>query len=208
MLSKKLLFIGLFALGVIGFSRWNAAAATLGGFSLSCTGFTTCGQCFCTGSVEGGVFVKGPQLTGDTLLFNVDAPNGGLLACGNGGSGNPSPGIQIVSVNVPELFSFSKPIQKSDLQGNTVTTNLLASLDTDHLQLLANQFCPNSNWFGLDFVPCGTSTMSLTLLDSSQQQVIQQKYSCSLNSCNVGFTVDSKTKEFSFDSVPYTCTAQ
>jgi hypothetical protein len=213
MYSKKLLLVGLFVLGVIGFLGRYASAATLGGFSLSCTGLTTCGQCFCTGGVEGGVFVKGSQLAGDTIFLNVGAPIGGLLACANSGSGNPSPGIQIVSVPGPQTLQATEVIQQSDIKGSKVNVDLLALLSGSALQTLANQFCPNSNWSGIDFVPCTTdpaaiaAQIRLALLDTNLQTILLQDYSCT-RTCDIGFTVDTKTKQFSFNSLPYTCTPQ
>lgn len=209
---KKWPVIGLFVLGVLGFFRLDAMAASLGGFSLSCTGRTTCGQCFCTGSVEGGVFVKGSQLTGDTIFLSVAAPNGGLLACANGGSGNPSPGVQVTSVTGPQTLQATEVIQKSDIKGSSVNANLFALLSPSNLQVLANQFCPNSNWHGIDFVPCTTdpaataANITLQLKDSvTLLPIITNQYSCK-RTCDVGYTVNPSTKEFSFDSLPYTCT--
>jgi hypothetical protein len=200
MWSKKLLLTGVLVLGVIGFSRGDAAAQNLTGISLNLRSNT----------VTGDITVDGANLTNNKVSLSLVVPANsttgfnGVLACGNGGAkGKPSPGIQLALVNEPEAFSNSTLIKKSQVHAASATVEITTNLTVQDLQDLADLYCPNENWFGIEYVPCAANT-AVEVADGEIPRG-RKDFSCTLPACE---TLGFDPKTLRFEVKDYVCTAQ
>ena len=106
----------------------------------------------------------------------------GMLFCSNGG-GNVAPGVQAFVVNGFKGLATITPSQV-DKNGFASGINVKASIPPSLLgpnpadPSLA-QYCQNSNWWAVDFVPSSMS-VDVNVLDSSGTVVDTEHYLCTL----------------------------
>ncbi|MGE0822695.1 MAG: hypothetical protein AB7G75_06220 [Candidatus Binatia bacterium] len=189
----KRIFIGLFG---ISFTILLATAAN----ARVCL-FYQGGTClFWSGSVECDLNANGVgnvKKDPKSLACNVVAQGTGLLLCGNPGSkAKAAPGIQVVTV--PQNFGASTGITSVDKNG-VATATVVTSANLPGL----DEFCPNTNWVALDYVPCAAS-IEAELTDDIGT-ISSATFSCTLPSCEtLGY--DAATQKF--ERRQYECTRQ
>jgi hypothetical protein len=198
---RHLLTAGLLVIAVIVLTPSEAPAAvclvSIGG---KCTFWSNGTECDILADQFGSIN-KNPKVD-----CQIAAPGDGVLACANGGAkGKTAPGIQLIHViESPESFGKSASIKKSDVANGIASIDVTAFLLGQNLTDLGTLYCPNANWFPVDYVPCDMSA-TITLQNDSGK-LDEVTYQCTLPSCDtLQFDIDThkfERRQFDCTLVP------
>jgi hypothetical protein len=170
---RRLAVIGLFAMGVVALVPVQASAAVClvknGSTCVFWSGSVSCDNANASGL---GNVTKNPKYLGCGVQGTA-----GLIVCGNPGANQwTAPGIQLVTV--PVSFGQIVVISANLVHNGYASTNIIASASDSQLASLT-QYCPNSNWTAIDYVPVDM-TATVQLYDEDYNYLGDATYQCTL----------------------------